>query len=116
MVSVVKMTTLDEYNTLVKVAAQDNHNHVWFPTHLIYKDNTIIGYLSISQTVICWIDSKRGTARDTIETIGIVDAILNDRGIKQWMIPCQHNSPYFNHMEKLGFKPMGVNTLFIRSI
>lgn len=91
-----------------QAAAADSHT-LLSPTHAVKKDGKIIGYVSILAMPIvhAWMDRESATVRDTLATQAQIEAIVRDRGVNQYYMPCQENSPYFPVLRKLGMTDLG---------
>lgn len=104
-----------EFDQLVVSAKADDHV-VLFPTHAVWKNGEIVGYGSINATpmVNVWLDSKRIGPRDSVQLLGVAEALAATQGLKQIIMPCAENSPFFPMMEKLGFKRLGFTSLNVK--
>jgi hypothetical protein len=98
-------------------AAEDDH-YVIAPTHAIYKDDRICGYWSIDgmPTVHLWHDSQRINARDSLYLSESLNQNIINRGHSRFQILCSSESPYFPHVEKLGFVPVFQSNLLFKEI
>ena len=112
-----KIITVEEFDATVKAAQKDSDNML-YPTHIITKDGKIVGGWSLGSMplVMVWNDTKSFTARDSLTQINTIDAIMNDRGNKHYMIACNSDSPYFSKMEKLGYGKGWPTNLFLKNI
>lgn len=98
--------------------AQADGHALLFPTHILKRGAEILGYLSIFGTpmVHIWVDSKRGTARDSAQGLQMLDAIAKDRRQPAYMIPVPKGSPYLQVMEHFGFTQLsGEYIWFVRN-
>lgn len=104
-----------EVDQLVEAAKSDNHI-VLFPTHAVWKGGEIVGYGSINNTpmVNVWLHSKRIAPRDSIQLLGIAEALASSQGLKHIVMPCADTSPFFPMMEKLGFERLGFTSLNVK--
>lgn len=111
------ISTRQEVEELVKVAANDSHDVV-FPSHLVRKDGEIVGYAGIFSTPILmwWLDSEKGKARDSIEMMREIEKLALSSGVKRYTTICSEDSPYFRHMGKLGFRELGKTVMFVKEI
>lgn len=111
------ITTAEEMADLVTAAASDNHG-VLFPTHLVKSDGDTVGYVSICAMPIVhvWLDSRRVHALQSIRLLRKADAMLRDAGIQSYVIPCSKESPFYAHMERMGFSILGETVLFQRTL
>ena len=93
---------------LLANAKEDGHG-VYFPTHVLIKENRIVGYLSINALplILSWQDSKRMVATDSLRELGFIEGAL--AGWKTFVIPCDPDSPYYKSgfLEKAGYNLYG---------
>ena len=95
-------------------ALQDKHS-MPFPTHAIIKEDKVIGGVCLGgiPLVTVWSDTQKVKSRDSLVISKIINSILNNNGINNYFIACDSHSPYFGHMEKLGYKyPWSTNIFF----
>lgn len=100
--------TQADKEALVVAAAKDDHG-VLYPTHVILKNNEIVGYFSLCITplVNVWFDSKKLNARDSLNAISVIENIARLSGFKELVVPCQEQSPFFKLMNKMGYTDLG---------
>lgn len=97
-----------ELAELVRLAAEDDHG-VLCPTHLVVKDGAIVGYLSLDATPIVnvWLHSKKVRAVDSVALLRRLDEEMQARGKPEYVMPCCEISPFYPHMDRLGFNRLG---------
>lgn len=102
---------------LEQAAAADEHDVV-SPTHVMVRGDQIIGYLSLGglPVVQAWFDSKSGHVLDSLKMIEMGEAIFDSQGVKQYCVGVADNSPFAPHMERLGFKKLLTNTLWVKHL
>ena len=102
---------------LIAEAAKDNHI-VIAPTHVIRKGDDIVGYASVGgmPLVHWWLDTKKGTAIDTVRIQKECEKALKNTGVNVYQILCSNESPYILVMEKLGYKLLGQSNLYVKEI
>jgi len=102
---------------LFEAAKADNHLCI-APTHVMLRGDQIIGYLSLGgmPVVQAWFDSRSGHVLDSLKMIEMGEAVFDSQGGKQFMIAVDERSPFFPHMERLGFKPVMTTTLFHKQL
>lgn len=114
-----KLGPIEPYEVveLLKLAEADKHV-VIAPTHLVRnEDNAIVGYLSIKLPWISiWMDSRKNSARDSLEVQKLLESHLTMMGVTEYLMPCAETSPYFKHMEKLGFTRLGAQVVFRKEL
>lgn len=107
----------EEVALLTELAAKDDHI-VLGATHVILKGDEITGYLSIGgiTTVNVWLDSEKMKAPDTINALGQLDAILENAGVENYFMPCSEDSPFFQVMDKIGFRKIFKTVMHLKSL
>lgn len=89
-----------------KAAANDDGHGVLQPTHVILKDEEVVGAFSISlPSVSFWMDSKCGP-RDSLAAFQGLDTLLAAAGTPLSLFPCERGSPYHSLLlrPELGFE------------
>jgi hypothetical protein len=104
-----------EFDHLVANAKTDDHV-VLFPTHAVWKGGEIVGYGSINATPIVnvWLHSEKIGPRDSVQLLGVAEALATTQGLKQIIMPCAENSPFYPMMDKLGFHRLGFTSLNVK--
>jgi hypothetical protein len=107
----------DKIKRLQAAAAADNHA-VLAPTHVMMKGDRIVGYLSLGGmcTVQAWFDSTHKHAADSIKMIEMGEAIMQDKGIRQYAVAVAEESPFTPHMERMGFCKLGTTVLWLKEL
>lgn len=107
----------EEYEPLKEVAKADNHQ-LLFPTHIVRGDSGILGYASVCATPILnlWLDSKRVGAREGILVLNTIEQGLRMAGREAIVAPCAQESPFYQHIEKLGYECLGHTTLNLKKL
>lgn len=106
-----------EMAELLEAAGKDKHEVV-FPSHLVKKDGKTIGYVGVFSmpVLMWWLDSKEGKARDTLELLAQIEDFARSKNVKRYATICSEDSPYFPHMERLGFSKLGETVLFEKEL
>lgn len=109
--------TPDRRAELNERAAADNHI-VLYPTHMVLDGPEIVGYGSVFATPIvgAWMDSKKVNALGSMKMLGALESALRFNGLKEYIMPCSRQSPYFLHMERMGYSPIGENVWFYKNL
>lgn len=83
------------------------------PTHIIEKDGKVVGHWSVGAVplVLGWHD-KDLNVRDSISIMEAFKAVMDDRGIQDYLIGLSKDSPYNAYMTKSGFEDFGRTTLY----
>ena len=106
-----------ELDALVNQAAADRHC-VLAPTHIMVKGDELLGYLSLGAlpVVHAWFDSHHKHALDSLKMIEMGEAIFADKGVRQYAVACAAESPFSQHMERMGFKKLGTTVLWTKQL
>lgn len=104
-----------DWQDLQKLAKDDGHAAL-APTNVVWKDNQIVGCVSIAAIplIIPWMHTKLTTPRDSVNVMTVVEGLLRNGGATRWAMPCVASSPYFKFMESFGYSNCGLTTLFIK--
>jgi len=107
------MTTEQQYHAAVEAARADGHRLIT-PSHLVLQNNEIIGAGSLGNAPVLsvWTHTKKVSALQSMKLWRNAKLTLAQAGHKQCIMPCSKNSPYYPHMNKFGFSPIGDFTLF----
>lgn len=102
---------------LFEAAQKDKHTCI-APTHVMVRDDQIIGYLSLGgmPVVQAWFDSQSGHALDSLKMIEMGEAIFDTQGVKGFCVAVSEDSPFAPHMERLGFKPLMKTVLWHKQL
>lgn len=102
----------------LRAAARADEHALLFPTHVVSKGGDLVGYASLDATPIVnvWLDSKRVVALDSVRLLVAAEQRLHERGIRTYVMPCARTSPFFPHMGRLGFKLLGENVWFVKTL
>ena len=108
-----KIKTEAERKLVINAAIADNDN-MTFPTHVIEKDNKIVGgwSLGLMPLVMIWHKSDSINAKESLILNNTFRSIMDDRGQPAYFIACNDQSPYINHMEKFGYNPIWKTNIF----
>lgn len=98
-------------------AAADNHA-VLNPTHVVLKGEAIVGYGSLAglPTLHLWVDSKRVNAMESMRLLETTEVLLAEGGCRAVCVPCSEESPFYAHMERLGYTKLGRTVLFVKNV
>ncbi len=113
-----RIKTAEEFNELVEKSKSDNHG-VYAPTHIVKKNGEVLGYFSIAASVpivLAWLSTQKVQPRDSISLINSVENHVAMGGASHVAFPVPKSSPFHEHMEKLGYKPAGEYTFFIKEL
>ncbi len=100
----IRQAKVDDLPVLQKLAAADDHA-VIAPTHIIERNQQMLGYLSVGviPTVIVWLDTGRANVRDSLAAMDFWENAVADRGAANVIIPCSDKSPFRSYVENVGY-------------
>lgn len=107
----------DERARLDLIAKDDGHI-VIAPSHVVTKEGEIVGYASLGTLPMLhvWLHSKRVQARDSAAMFQLGENILHARGAVAVCLPCCEESPYYEHMDKFGYRRLGRTVLHVKNL
>jgi len=89
----------------VRNKAYDNGHEVLQPTHMVVKDGEVIGAFSIQVSCASWwMNEGKAKNRDSLQAFQGMEAIMADRGITSYIMPCEKKSTYWELMQRMGYK------------
>lgn len=95
-------------------AARANGDSMAWPTHSVRRGGEIIGGVSIAAMplILLWHHGEKVQARDSIHLIHLYESIIETKGFPSVIVACRKESPYRQHMVKLGNNPIWTTDLF----
>jgi len=119
MIKTRKIKDIEELKQLIEKADNDNHSVIG-ATHVMIKNDEIVGYFSIGGMVHVhvWCDSEKMTASDSMIALSQAEAIMSHDGISNghYVMFCDEKSPFHSKMEKLGFNGMFRTNLYSKEV
>lgn len=117
MIKMRPLSSNEELKALIELAKKDDHV-VLGATHILTKNDEIVGYMSIGGIthVHNWFDTENVTASDSIIAISQAEAIMASQGVKNYIVACDEQSPFFSKMDRLGFKALFNTNLFTKEV
>lgn len=111
----VRLAKADQLPALVGLAQADRHA-VYAPTHIIWKDDQMVGYFSVGARplVLAWLSTQKLQSRDSFSLINLVENQLSLGGVRGAVFPVQKESPFYPLMNNLGFVNAGNYDLFCK--
>ena len=102
---------------LQAAAAADEHK-AYLPTHLVTRQEEIIGYISLEQAsfMMIWLDSKRVHARESVLVLNTIENTLRLVGRKHLVTTCSTQSPFRPVMPELGFTRWGAAEFYHKEL
>lgn len=112
----IRLCKPEDVELLVKVAKADDHA-VLYPTHVVERDNNLLGYISIANvpTVLVWLDTTRSNIRDSHAVMNFYENVVSDRGGQAVIIPCNDKSPFRPYIEQVGYHDLKVG-MFLKQL
>jgi len=106
-----------DYDLVRKCAEEDGHA-VLTPTHMILKDDEVIGAFGMDvRCVSWWMDEEKSGKRDNLAAYQVLEALMSERGASAYLVPCEESSPYHKMMETMGFSKFKGNwSIFAKGI
>jgi len=72
-----------------------------FPTHMIRMEGEVVGSLCLSSpTVHMSMDKSKMKVRDSLLMLNIMDSLMIENGIKNYLFACEETSPYHQILDK----------------
>ena len=105
----------DELESLIALAEADEHV-VIAPTHVMLKDDEIVGYWSLGgiPVVSSWFDSEKLGPRDSMAALDQMESLMDTVSPGPYLLMCADNSPFFEQKERLGYKDLFNTNLIVR--
>lgn len=102
----------------LELAAADDHHTAVAPSHVVRKDQQIVGHLAINTipAVSLWLHSQKVRAREAYQVGQFVENFLAGCGARAFMIPCPLNSPLRKYMQEVGYVSAGEHELFLKNL
>lgn len=112
----IRLCKIDDLGILEKLAKADDHA-VLYPTHIVERDDQMLGYLSIANvpTVLVWLDSTRAVIRDSHAVMNFYENVISDRGGQAVIVPCTEKSPFRPYIEEVGYHNLKVG-MFLKQL
>lgn len=114
MIDIRPLKTMEDFENLKACAEADGHG-VIAPTHLVTKDNMLVGGLEIMPAVFVWMNTKLTKVRDSLELMRFYEAHLACQGNRTIVLPCSETSPYFPVLPGVKYQPLP-HKLFIKGL
>ena len=114
MITIRPIKSMTDFENLRAAAESDGHL-VLAPTHVVTKDNILIGGLELIPSAFVWMDTRLAKIRDSLELMRFTEAHLASGGNRLMVLPCKEDSPYFKYVPQIGFSPLP-HKLFIKGL
>ena len=91
----------EERLQVYKAAENDGNRHPLMPTHLVKKNNDIVGaFCLFSPTIYWWMHTTKVKGRDSLSIFQTMSALIANEGVSKFILPCEPESPYFPFLSK----------------
>lgn len=99
----------DEQRAELQRAARADGHTAMTASHLILRDDRIIGYGSIGNVAVinAWMDSKTAKAADSVRMLREAEERCRAMGFEYACLPVSEHSPFLPLVERLGYSNMG---------
>lgn len=110
-----KIITPEQRIAVIEAAVADNDN-MTFPTHAVMQGDDIVGGWCMGGVplAMCWHHTEKMHAKESFHINGIASSIMNDRGHAMYMMACNSESPFYNHMARFGYNPVWPTNIFYK--
>ena len=102
----------------VLALARENNDGCSLPTHVVEKNGEIVGCASVAlvPVLMLWHHSNKIGPKESIQLKHTYESIMEEKGINSYIILCNKNSPYNQHMKTLGYQPVWETEVFTNNI
>lgn len=113
----IRRVTEADMPALIDAAKEDAHS-VLKPTHVLLKEDKIVGYLSIGAVpvVFSWFSTKDIKPRDSVNALAFIEDSLQNVGANCVCIPCWEHSPFYEYMKEFGYQETITTTMFVKPL
>lgn len=108
--------TAEELDAIHKIAEAENHPIAW-PTHVMEKNNYVIGTMSIMPMALVWLSTQRAQVRDTLFLNDHLEAVMANT-TRVFCVPCTEDSPLLKVISKpeLGYIKGSKPSLYFKGV
>ena len=112
-----KIKTEQDYKFVSKAVAENGHQ-LPYATHALYKDGEVVGAWSLASMplVLVWHHTEKMKKIDSIYNNETIAALMDEKGYERFFIACDKDSPYYEHMEKFGYKQVWETVMFTKNL
>lgn len=117
MPAIIPLLTPEQHERMRQAGAADNHKTGYF-TDAVLRGQEIIGGFGIKAAphVNWWMHSQKAHLRDSMQVMNTVEYAMRRLGHHELFVPVSKDSPYYPHMERLGYTAVGDYTLFQKGL
>ena len=112
-----KIKTKEQMDAVLAASQADNDGCV-YPSHVVMKNGEIVGSASIAvlPVLMLWHHSEKIGPRESMQLQNTYEAIMEERGVNQYIILCNKNSPYNSHMKAFGYENVWETEVFTKGL
>jgi hypothetical protein len=99
----------------LKQAQLDDH-YLLAPTHVVMRDDEVVGAFNTGPMVNWWMDSKKCGREDSRFVLMALETLQHQNGLNTYIMLCADTSPYKKRMENFGFQEVGATNIFVRKL
>lgn len=113
-----RMILDDDEKARVMAAVRADNDSLIHPSHVLERGGEIVGAASMAVVplVMVWNRSDRIGPKDSFYLTRIYDAVMEQKGHKNFIMACNKKSPYSPHMKKLGYVPIWETEIFVGGV
>jgi hypothetical protein len=100
----------------VRNAAEADSDGVVFPTHVMRRDGDIVGAMGVNSLPLLtlWMHREKTSALDSVTVLDRVADFMRFTGRTAYAAPCSRTSPFYPHIQRLGFREILDGGLYLR--
>lgn len=104
--------------TEVRTAMHADKHACIAPTHVVRKEDRIIGALSLGAypTCLVWMHTKDAHMRDALDAMRFYENAVFSTNYRGIIVPCAKHSPLRPYLERVGYKNAGEFDLLFKEI
>lgn len=112
---VVKVSTARAKEKYLNTAKEDP---LTAPTHVIYKGDELVGKWNLAEVplVLVWHHEQKVKAKDSLILNSLQESIMSEKGINEYYIVVNEESPYTDHLSRLGFEPIHTTKIYKKKL
>jgi len=95
------------------LAKQDEHE-LFFPSFVITKGSLPLGYIGMAPAVMGWLDRRRMKARDSLDTMRLMENHIKTNGGRGLFLPMPDQSELLPSVKPMGYLEFGKVNLFVK--
>jgi len=113
MIDIRPIRNVETLKQAIESAKSDDHA-LLAPTHVVLKENVLIGALDIVPCAFVWMHTKFAKNRDSLHMLNTLESMMANQS-QGLVVPCMETSPYYPIMPSVGFIPLP-HKLFMKGL